>query len=81
MYAEQLVKYPRDKLCYLVKAGCFKIAAVDVLPKAMVLYLVQPAGEVGYETSLSSRQVKDEHKHPQDTEHPAPSLLLGFLRG
>ena len=81
MYAKQMVKDPRNKLRDLVKAGSFKIAAVDILPKSVIFYLVEPASEVGYKARLCGRQIKDEHQRPKNTKHTAPSFLLGSLRG
>ena len=81
MYAEDLVEDPRHKLCYLVEAGNFKIAAVDVFPKAAILHLVQPTRKVGYESSLGSRQVKDKHQRPQNAKHSDPLFLRGIFGG
>ncbi len=44
----------------------------------MILYLVEPAGEVCYKTSASCGQVQYKHKHPQTAEQ-SPDVERKFV--
>ena len=64
MYAKEFVENISVELRYLVQAGDLKIAPVYIFPEAVVLHLVQPAGEVCYKTRLCRRKIKHKHQRP-----------------
>ena len=65
--AKKPVKNISVKLRDLVKAMYMKIAAVDVFPERVVLYLVEPAREVGYKACPGRREIKCKQEYPQHT--------------
>ncbi len=59
-----------------------EVGAVDVFPKAVVLYLVQPASEVSDKSRLSCRVIKYKQHCPQKAkEEPGMCGIPGFARG
>jgi len=58
MDTKKFVKDISNKLCELVQAVYVEICPVDVFPKAMILHLVEPAGEIGNKTCFGSGKVQ-----------------------
>jgi len=77
--AEPLVKNVSGELGELVQAFGMEVGAVDVLVKAIVLHLVEPAGKVADEAGLCGRQVQHESKQPDSYEQQDRVLLRVFV--
>ncbi len=57
MYAKKLIENNGIELGDLVQAFCLEVRTVDVFPKTVVFYLVEPAGEIGYKAGFCGRVV------------------------
>ena len=58
IYPKQLIPHPCTELCELVQAARLEVGTVNELAKAVIADRIEPAGEVGNEACLSSREVK-----------------------